>query len=181
MSKVFDQVKGLLAELTSAELGQLAERISALQTLGGQGKGEGLPSAETRPNARLARSGRDFEAFAELLYGALADAFQRETGTRWPTYGIQRRTKRGAAFAKAALAAYEAHCSWFAEVSRVELVKLVRIYAVVVVARGAKWGWQGVVNELAALGTNLSDAFPGYIRSGLQSVILASHAVSDHK
>lgn len=172
MSRALDQAKALLGQLSPAELEQLVERISALQALAGQGKGQALPAAENGPERVLARSGRDFEAFAELLYGALADAFQRETGTRWPPYAARLRSKHGASFRKAAMAAHEAHLSWFAEVGRVELVKLVRIYAVVVVARGMKWGWQGVMNELAALGVNLSDAFPGYIRSGLQSIIL---------
>lgn len=180
MAKAFDQAKALLAELTPAELALLAERIAALQALGGQGRREGQPSAESAPGRVLARFGRGFEAFAEQLYGALVAAMGKEGMPSHPPYSVFVRNKHSAVFLRAAQTAYSAHCFWFPSATRIEQVKLTRIYAEAIVARCGKWGWKGIVGGIEALQSILADAFPGYVRSGLQSVIL-KHNIGEGK
>lgn len=171
----YDRVRAVLGELSAEELQGVAERIAALQH---------LTSARNIPLVRgggSARGQADAATFAELLYDALAEGVQCETGVAQPRYGAFLRSRYGKAYTTGAAVAYSGHCTWFPHATRADTVRATRIYARVLLARIAQRGkttlWQYLARALGELDVLVAGVFPGYAREGLMSMLLRDNVI----
>lgn len=169
--QAFERACGLLPDLDSAELEQLGARIAALRTF--------FTSPARRPP--LGRAGLAVSpdaAFEVLLYEACSHALMSEIGEApepWGLFLLRRRTSD--AFRKSAARAAQQHAQWFPKATRVETAALVRLYVVCSINRlraiGLPVNWATFSSMLGRLAEIIGEAFPGYARSGLLSMIKA--------
>lgn len=168
MSTAFDQTVQLLGKLSAAELEQVGARVAALRALSG-------PAALIPP--RVAGHAAE-DRFPFLLYAALAEAMKHELGAQQAPYGAFLRTNSGRLFTKGAAAAAEAHAGWFPKATAAETAALCRVYARCIVAQLPHLQWPSVAAALGSLPVHVSASFPGYVRSGLLSMLQRAGAGS---
>lgn len=167
------QVDALLAampNLSEAELRAVQARaVFLLKTVpqdrrGGERRSDGSEPPE--PDSE----------FALLLYEAFSALRAERHGTRLPPYDIFR-TRGGGfpAFLAAANSAEDVNDVWFPNQTNTERASMVRLYAGIVLdtlqERGTTVVFATISYWLSNLASLVDDAFPGYARAGLLSLV----------
>lgn len=171
-----EQATSLLGDLSGTELEQLSAKVAALRALGSQ-----AAAPSTRPGhggAAVAVSSED-AAFLGLLFRALGEALQHDTGASCPAFHAFAPTRAGKAFTKAAEGAAKLHASWFPKATRMQTMLLCRVYARAVLnflaAQQRPLGWLSIAAVVGNLSQAVDASFPGYAKAGLLSMLLVAY------